>query len=223
MANAIYVPRINNNDDEVKVLAFDVHVGDKVQTGQIGGQVETDKAVLDVTAVSDGYVLGCVAKAEEVVRVGSVMLWLGESRDETMPEAEAATTGQSASKTSSITAKARILLEKNSLQADVIPPIDGRVTVEAIERYLAANSGVIPAVAQSSIACPSSSAGDITITAGSTKEAPTTAVPTASARNRLNEFQAHYAGSRRRIWTLAYAHSHQKTPTASTRTTSSQD
>ena len=69
MANAIYVPRINNNDDEVKVLAFDVHVGDKVQTGQIVGQVETDKAVLDVTAVSDGYVLGFVAKAEEVVRV----------------------------------------------------------------------------------------------------------------------------------------------------------
>lgn len=77
MATAIYVPRINNNDDEVKVLAFDVRIGDKVQTDQIVGQVETDKAVLDVTASSAGYVLGFVAKAEEVVRVGSVMLWLG--------------------------------------------------------------------------------------------------------------------------------------------------
>jgi pyruvate/2-oxoglutarate dehydrogenase complex dihydrolipoamide acyltransferase (E2) component len=58
MATAIYVPRINNNDDEVKVLAFDVGVGDKIKAGQIVGQVETDKAVLDVTASSDGYVLG---------------------------------------------------------------------------------------------------------------------------------------------------------------------
>jgi hypothetical protein len=31
MATAIYVPRINNNDDEVKVLAFDVAIGSKVE------------------------------------------------------------------------------------------------------------------------------------------------------------------------------------------------
>ena len=130
MAIAIYVPRINNNDDEVKVLAFDVGVGDKLQSGQIVGQVETDKAVLDVTAPSEGYVLGFVAKAEEVVRVGSVMLWLGESKDEAIPEIQDAVIGQSASRVSQVTAKARILLEENGLQADLIPQLDGRVTVE---------------------------------------------------------------------------------------------
>ncbi len=141
MAIAIYVPRINNNDDEVKVLAFDVGVGDKLQSGQIVGQVETDKAVLDVTAPSEGYVLGFVAKAEEVVRVGSVMLWLGESKDEAIPEIQDAVIGQSASRVSQVTAKARILLEENGLQADLIPQLDGRVTVEAVERYLAAKGG----------------------------------------------------------------------------------
>ena len=155
MASAIYVPRINNNDDEVKVLAFDVGVGDKIKAGQIIGQVETDKAVLDVTASSDGYVLGFVAQAEEVVRVGSIMLWLGESKDEVVPEVQNLTTGQAGSRTSLVTAKARILLEKNSLHADVIPPIDGRVTVEAIERYLATKGGVNaetkPVLAQSSV------------------------------------------------------------------------
>jgi hypothetical protein len=65
------------------------------------------------------------------------MLWLGESKDEVVPEVQVLTTGQADSRTSLVTAKARILLEKHSLQADVIPPIDGRVTVEAIERYLA--------------------------------------------------------------------------------------
>ncbi|MDP3537332.1 MAG: 2-oxo acid dehydrogenase subunit E2 [Azonexus sp.] len=141
MATPIYVPRINNNDDEVKVLAFDVGVGDKLQSGQIVGQIETDKAVLDVTAPSEGYVLGFVAKAEEVVKVGSVMLWLGESKDEAVPEIQDAAAGQSASKVSQVTAKARILLEQNGLQAELIPQVDGRVTVEAVERYLATKGG----------------------------------------------------------------------------------
>lgn len=138
MATAIYIPRINNNDDEVKVLSFDVATGDKVGSGQIVGQVETDKAVLDVTAPSDGYVLGFVAQAEEVVRVGSIMLWLGETRDEPIPEIEDAA-APSTSQASQVTAKARILLERNGLRADGIPLIDGRVTVEAVERYLAAH------------------------------------------------------------------------------------
>lgn len=142
MAIAIYVPRINNNDDEVKVLAFDVSPGDKIQAGQIVGQVETDKAVLDVTAPSDGYVLGFVAKPEEVVRVGSIMLWLGETKDEHIPLIEDAAMANPSARASQVTAKARILLEKNGLQADLISPIDGRVTVDAVERYLLAQGSV---------------------------------------------------------------------------------
>lgn len=141
MATAIYIPRINNNDDEVKVLSFDVSIGDKIKADQIVGQVETDKAVLDVTAPSHGFVLGFVAKAEEVVRVGSIMLWLGETKDEAIPESEDVSAGQSVSRGSQVTAKARLLLQKNGLQSDVISPIDGRVTVEAVERYLAAHGG----------------------------------------------------------------------------------
>ncbi|MBK7184314.1 MAG: hypothetical protein IPH85_00010 [Ignavibacteria bacterium] len=65
-------------------MAFDVVIGDKIENGQIIGQVETDKAVLDVTASCAGYVLGC-CRTEEVVKVGSVMLWLGESAAEKFP------------------------------------------------------------------------------------------------------------------------------------------
>lgn len=141
MATSIYVPRINNNDDEVKVLAFDVTIGDKIESGQIVGQVETDKAVLDVTAPSSGYVLGFVAKPEELVKVGSVMLWLGESAAEIIPESLDTTSAQPTTQISQVTAKARILLGQSGLQADVVPPIDGRVTVEAVERFLAAQGG----------------------------------------------------------------------------------
>lgn len=137
MAIPIHVPRINNNDDEVKVLAFEIAVGDKVQPGQTLGQVETDKAVLDVTAPSEGFVLGFVASPEQVVAVGSIMLWLGERADEPVPQLDNATSAQPSKQASQVTGKARLLLEKHGLLAEAIPPIDGRVTVEAIEQYLA--------------------------------------------------------------------------------------
>ena len=142
MATAIHVPRINNNDDEVKVLSFDVSLGDSVLAGQTVGQVETDKAVLDVTAPCAGYVLGFVAAAEEVVKVGGVMLWLGETKNEAIPEMAAPAPTGSATRESLVTAKARLLLQQNGLQAELIPPIDGRVTVAAVERYLSTAGAV---------------------------------------------------------------------------------
>ena len=139
MTTAIYAPRINNNDDEVKVLAIDVRVGDRVTADQIVGQVETDKAVLDVSAASDGYVLAVLAAPEQVVRVGSVMLWLGETADEAVPVADFGGAVPALRSSSPVTAKARLLIDANGLDVDTIEPIDGRVTVEAVERHLASH------------------------------------------------------------------------------------
>ena len=142
MATAIRAPRINNNDDEVKVLAFDVNAGDKVSAGQIVGQVETDKAVLDVCAPVDGYVLGVLAGPEQQVRVGAVLLWLGSSNDEAMPRDAEAT--QPAPERSAVTAKARLLAAEHGVDIDAVPAIEGRVTVDAVQRYLAATTQARP-------------------------------------------------------------------------------
>ena len=150
MATATYAPRINNNDDEVKVLGIDVRVGDRVSAGDIIGQVETDKAVLDVTSASDGYVLAVLAQAGQTVRVGSVMLWLGDSVDEAVPAVHLAGSATATGTSSQISAKARLLIEEHGLDAQAIEPIDGRVTVEAVERHLATR----PATAGIPVAAP---------------------------------------------------------------------
>ena len=141
MATAIHAPRINNNDDEVKVVGIDVRVGERVCAGQIVGQVETDKALLDVSAATDGYVLAILAAPEQLVRVGSVMFWLGETADEAVPATAAAEAGDAThpagSAPSPVTAKARLLIAENGLDAAAIAPIDGRVTVDAVQRHLA--------------------------------------------------------------------------------------
>lgn len=137
MATPINVPRVNNNDDEVKILAYDVLKGARVTTGQILGQIETDKAVMDVTSPSDGFVLGFVGEPDTVVKVGSIMLWIGDSADEPIPEAVQEERSGLSNTSLQVSAKARILINRNGLQLDQIPPIDGRVSVAAVESYLA--------------------------------------------------------------------------------------
>ena len=50
MPSPLYVPRVNNNDDSVRIVELRIQEGEFVKRGQILGAVETDKAVLDVSA-----------------------------------------------------------------------------------------------------------------------------------------------------------------------------
>ena len=102
MAISVHVPRINNNDDEVKLVELRVATGDAVKAGQVLASVETDKAVLDVESPADGVVLAVQGEVESQVRVGSVLMWLGSSADEPVPvQASNSTAGRRSSRASS--------------------------------------------------------------------------------------------------------------------------
>lgn len=139
MAVAVHAPRINNNDDIVKLISESVAVGDRVTRGQVLAQVETDKAVVDVSAPADGYVLGFVARIDESVSVGSVLIWLGETADEAMPQLRlAGSAGSSeASAPGGLTAKARVLLRRHGLTADSVQRAGERLTAQDVERHVA--------------------------------------------------------------------------------------
>lgn len=135
MANPIHVPRVNNNDDEVKLVSLRVVVGEKISRGQLVAEVETDKAVVEVEAPNDGFVLGILANVDDVIAVGSVLLWIGERADEPIPVA--ASSNERATTTGQPTAKARQILKEHGLDANAIPASGERLTVDDIERYLA--------------------------------------------------------------------------------------
>lgn len=150
MAVATYVPRINNNDDEVKLVGLHIAAGDQLTKGQVIAQVETDKAIVDVEASSDGFVLSVNGVVDEVVRVGSVLCWLGSSADEPLPVAtsnEAAATPQS---NAAPTAKAAALLAEHGLNASQVPATGDRLSVADVERYLATAGKQTGSNAQSS-------------------------------------------------------------------------
>jgi pyruvate/2-oxoglutarate dehydrogenase complex dihydrolipoamide acyltransferase (E2) component len=89
MAFPLHVPRINNNDDTVRVVRLLVVPGGFVRRGDAVAEIETDKSVAELVAERDGFVVKILGAAGTQVSVGGVLMWVGESADEIVPEAPA--------------------------------------------------------------------------------------------------------------------------------------
>ncbi|HTS21107.1 MAG TPA: 2-oxo acid dehydrogenase subunit E2 [Casimicrobiaceae bacterium] len=146
MASPLHVPRVNNNDDSVRIVAVGVKEGEFVRRGQIVGAVETDKAVLDVPSERDGYVLKILHRTGETANVGSVLLWLGDAATERAPEEAAAPRSDGpATDAKRPTAKAQAMLRELGLDASAIASSGERLTVSDIEAWLARARSPAPA------------------------------------------------------------------------------
>lgn len=144
MAQPVHTPRVNNNDDVVKVVRIAVQVGDAVSAGDVLLEVETEKAVVDVEAEADGYVLALLCTPGQTIAVGTVALWIGASTDEPVPQAAGPATASPGAASagaadSDMTAKARLLLRRHGLAAAVIPRAGTRLSAADVEAYLTAH------------------------------------------------------------------------------------
>src|SRR5262245_28350065 len=128
MATAIHTPRVNNNDDVVKLIRVMVKPGDWVDSGALVAEVETDKASFTVESEQDGFVLAVVPQLDDMIAVGSVLCWLGESADETPPQS--ATVAAPDRPAAEPTVKAAQLLAKHGLKASDVPASGARLSVK---------------------------------------------------------------------------------------------
>jgi pyruvate/2-oxoglutarate dehydrogenase complex dihydrolipoamide acyltransferase (E2) component len=137
MSTPLYVPRINNNDDFVKVVRLGAAVGDHVRRSDIVAEIESDKSVASVEAEQDGYVLKVLCAVDDQVAVGGVMMWLGASADEVVADAvdESAAAGRRG--TAEPTAKARALLTKYGLTAQEVTASSDRLSAADVEAHVA--------------------------------------------------------------------------------------
>src|SRR5664279_637467 len=107
----LHTPRLNNNDDFVRLTHLFVSPGTFVRRGDPVADVETDKAGFTVEADQDGYVLGYNSQVGETIAVGSVLAWIGATEDEKIPAAEGKVAGGTAGGSSiAPTLKAALLL-----------------------------------------------------------------------------------------------------------------
>jgi pyruvate/2-oxoglutarate dehydrogenase complex dihydrolipoamide acyltransferase (E2) component len=144
MALSVPIPRVNNNDDVVKIVRIPVDVGDAVQAGDLVFEVETEKAVVGIEAERDGYVLAIRCAVGDTVQVGTTALWLGDTQDEAIPEEAAATPAAEApAGEAAVTAKALLLLRQHNLSASAIPRSGPRLTAADVEAFIAAGGDAL--------------------------------------------------------------------------------
>jgi len=136
MATPLYTPRVNNNDDSVRLVKLLVKPGDAVRAGEIVAEVETDKANFTVESDQHGYVLCVGPQLNQTIDVGSVLLWLGATADEPCP-APKSDAPPAATAVLPPTLKAAQLLAKHGLSALEVPASGERLTVQDIEAFLA--------------------------------------------------------------------------------------
>ena len=76
------MPRLSDTMTEGVIAAWHVKVGDKVASGDLLAEVETDKATMDVESFYDGTVLHIGVEAGSGIPVGSLLLVVGNEGED---------------------------------------------------------------------------------------------------------------------------------------------
>jgi pyruvate/2-oxoglutarate dehydrogenase complex dihydrolipoamide acyltransferase (E2) component len=74
---AIGMPKFGQTMSEGTIVSWEKQVGDFVRKGEVFLKIESDKAVLEVEAEADGYLLKIVAQPGEVVPCGQAIAYIG--------------------------------------------------------------------------------------------------------------------------------------------------
>ena len=134
MAIPLRTPRVNNNDDAVRLLRVLVKQGDAVSAGDVVAEIETDKSSFTVEAEHPGFVLAVLPQINDLIDVGSVLLWLGATPDDAVPEAAAQPEHPEIA--SAPTVKAAQLLEQYGLTTTDVQASDGRLSARDVEEHV---------------------------------------------------------------------------------------
>ncbi|SOE22763.1 pyruvate dehydrogenase E2 component (dihydrolipoamide acetyltransferase) [Spirosomataceae bacterium TFI 002] len=82
MAELIRMPKMSDTMEEGVIAAWNVKVGDKVSSGDILAEVETDKATMDMESYEDGTILYIGVEKGDAVPVDAVMAIIGEEGED---------------------------------------------------------------------------------------------------------------------------------------------
>ncbi|MBR8741116.1 dihydrolipoamide acetyltransferase family protein [Nocardiopsis sp. MG754419] len=81
----IHMPRLSDTMEEGVISTWVKKVGDKVASGDVLVEIETDKAVMEFEAYEDGYLVKQTVSEGDTVPIGEVIGYIGDS-PEAVPE-----------------------------------------------------------------------------------------------------------------------------------------
>ena len=82
MAIEITMPRLSDTMEQGTVVSWNVKEGDAVSAGDVLGDIETDKATMELQCFDDGVVAGIMLGEGETVSVGSLIMVLAEEDED---------------------------------------------------------------------------------------------------------------------------------------------
>ena len=94
MAISVVMPALEMAQETGKLVSWKKKAGEQVKKGEMLLEVETDKAVVEIEAASDGILGGVTAKEGDVVPVGQTIAWLLKPGEQPPTNVAAAQTGR---------------------------------------------------------------------------------------------------------------------------------
>lgn len=140
----VIMPKMGDGMEEGTLLEWLKKEGDEVKSGEILGNIQTDKATLELESPGKGRLAGILVQPGETVPVGkpiAALLKAGENLPAGWGSGVAAT-ATAASPEPSVTASVPELKLGGDMGAAVAAPAGGRVIASPLARKIAAESGV---------------------------------------------------------------------------------
>ncbi|HET9512883.1 MAG TPA: dihydrolipoamide acetyltransferase family protein [Gemmatimonadales bacterium] len=149
MATKVLMEALSPTMEEGRLVEWKKNEGDAVASGEVLAEVETDKAVMELVARSEGTLLKQLAGSGTTVPVGSVIGWIG-AKGETVPdgqpqaaEAGGRAGGQAGGETAAPAPKPPAPKTAPSKEEPPArPTTEGRVKASPLARKLASEGGL---------------------------------------------------------------------------------
>ncbi len=157
----ITMPRLSDTMEQGTIVSWNVQEGDSVSAGDVLGDIETDKATMELQNFDDGVVAAILLGEGETVSVGKTIVVLAEEGEDVEKVREDARTGknESAESSESSSSKQKESSESTDSSSDSKQPekaasasttsvgstsdgSGGRIFVSPLARKLAAEKGV---------------------------------------------------------------------------------
>lgn len=172
MISEILMPQGGQDLTTGRIVGWLKKEGDSVKAGEVICEVETEKAVFEVSSPQDGYLLKIVAQDDEEVEILSVIGYVGENEEQIIDGVDtsekAAKNGKTATETLDlplekeeeliprqprliISPKARKLAKDHNILLDSLRGTkpDGKITSFDVLRVVEGQSGSVPSQARS--------------------------------------------------------------------------
>ena len=82
MAEIVRMPKMSDTMEEGVIAVWHKKIGDKVESGELMAEIETDKATMDYESYHEGTVLYLGAEEGEAVAINGVLAIVGEEGED---------------------------------------------------------------------------------------------------------------------------------------------